>query len=241
MDLKAIINPDGKQSQNNKPSAQSPPTPTAAYRPQFSGLQDGTISPGLASISPHTDAREIKKKRPAENDIDGAPPSKAAKPLPQHPARKRIKPPPIWARPARALPLLAKYQRSPSLVSADDALITNGTSPTTPHSLTIDEGASPGISPYEQTFDNACPSDEVVRYVCDFLFRCLMANEALEASQPDAVPSPNGQLEIEAKIGTLVDRSTNARMVLPVRSEAIINEGLDVSFVSNMTSVRGTF
>lgn len=93
------------------------------------------------------------------------------------------------------------------------------------------------LSPYEETFDNACPSDEVVRYVCDFLFRCVIANEALETSQNGSIPSPHGQLEIEAKIGTLVARNSDVRMTLPVRSEAIINEGLDVAFVSNMTSV----
>lgn len=242
MDLKAIINDaPGQESQNSKASSQLPPTPTTKYRPSSNGLPDGNISPGLysnASISPSTDAtHDGKRKRSIESDYDGAPPLKATRPLSQ-PRRKTIKPPPIWAQQARGLPPLKKYRKASSRTPAVNGPAVNGASKIVPGPQLAKEPPPVELSPYEETFDNTCPSDEVARYVCDFLFRCIMQYNTLEAGQTGSVPSPHGQLEIEAKIGTLIDRNTDLRMMLPVRTEAILAETHDVSFVSNMTTVR---
>ena len=67
-----------------------------------------------------------------------------------------------------------------------------------------------------------------------------MTNDTLDAGEVGAVPSSLGQLEIEAKIGTLIDRQTGARLQLPVRTESVIADGMDVSFVSDMTMVTLT-
>lgn len=79
-----------------------------------------------------------------------------------------------------------------------------------------------------------------MRQICDFLFYCLMTNDTLDAGEVGAVPSSLGQLEIEAKIGTLIDRQTGARLQLPVRTESVIADGMDISFVSDMTMVSLT-
>ncbi|KTW26391.1 hypothetical protein T552_02873 [Pneumocystis carinii B80] len=78
----------------------------------------------------------------------------------------------------------------------------------------------------EPSFLNIMPHDELIRFVSDFLFHnCI--TESLK------------YVEIEAKIGHIVDVVTGERLWLPVLTETIINSNeLKIKFESNMTELQ---
>lgn len=75
------------------------------------------------------------------------------------------------------------------------------------------------------------PSEEIIRTISDFLFDEVVRREDVGAG---------AVLEIEAKLGQLIDKNTNERLRLPVTSECILSPrvtGLKITFKSSMTEV----
>lgn len=88
--------------------------------------------------------------------------------------------------------------------------------------------------PWEPSISNETPMNIVSRQVADFL-----AVNVLQFPQIGEIQSVNAQFEIEAKLGTIVDRMTNDRISFPgVRAGECILEGGRVAFRSSMTEVR---
>jgi hypothetical protein len=81
------------------------------------------------------------------------------------------------------------------------------------------------------------PYEEISKHVADFLYHnVVMQNDpALVNGGPDGPI-----IEIEAKIGHLIDKSTNDRLRLPVLSETVFNNddpSWRIQFRSNMNDV----
>lgn len=73
------------------------------------------------------------------------------------------------------------------------------------------------------------PVDDLLRVVADFIHKHISENPSHATSQ----------IEIEAKLGVLIDKETNARIRLPVGNEAIIYNDMNwMRFESNMTAAR---
>lgn len=85
----------------------------------------------------------------------------------------------------------------------------------------------------EASFKDEQPFEDVHKAVCDFLFGAVVQNLNFDTTR-----SALGELEIEAKLGTIIDRNTNERIRLPTLSEAVLPEGYHVAFESMMTEVR---
>lgn len=83
----------------------------------------------------------------------------------------------------------------------------------------------------EPTFNTVVPHEDNTRLICYFLMAEVVDRDEF------APGLANGLLEIEAKLGTLVDRNTNMRIALPVRGEAVLADSVDVAFESTMTEV----
>ncbi|KAL1633280.1 hypothetical protein SLS58_011146 [Diplodia intermedia] len=79
------------------------------------------------------------------------------------------------------------------------------------------EGSSDGLEP---SLTNVQPYDEIVRRVCDFLWQSVVDREDLHGGVPEGA-HPGIKLEIEGKLGTLVDKNTNERFALPIVTQAI--------------------
>ncbi|KAF8253817.1 mRNA triphosphatase CET1 [Wilcoxina mikolae CBS 423.85] len=99
----------------------------------------------------------------------------------------------------------------------------------------------PGFGPWEPTIVNSEPYEEVSRQVADFLYHnVVMQNDpALVNGGPDGPI-----IEIEAKIGHLVDKNTNDRLKLPVRTETVFDHNdpsWRVQFRSSMTDMQHKF
>ncbi|KAI0126302.1 mRNA-capping enzyme subunit beta [Xylariales sp. AK1849] len=74
------------------------------------------------------------------------------------------------------------------------------------------------------------PLDYLAKTIADHLYWNVLDNPNLREIQ-----SRNIQFEVEAKLGTIIDRDTNQRVYYPVNGECIINEEARVAFKSSMT------
>ena len=95
----------------------------------------------------------------------------------------------------------------------------------------------PGFGPWEPSIIGSEPYEEVSRQVADFLFH----NVVLQNDPALVNGGPDGPIiEIEAKIGHLIDKNTNDRLALPIRSETVFNHNdpsFRVQFRSSMSDV----
>lgn len=70
-----------------------------------------------------------------------------------------------------------------------------------------------------------------------------MQNQDIDVAPTGGPAGQGAVLEIEAKIGRLIDKSLTDRIRVPVRTETIFdrnNPSLHTYFESSMTEVRGT-
>ncbi|KAH8655251.1 CYTH-like domain-containing protein [Xylariales sp. PMI_506] len=77
------------------------------------------------------------------------------------------------------------------------------------------------------------PLDFVAKEVADNLYLKVVDSPNLQE-----ILSRNIQFEVEAKLGTIIDRDTNDRVYYPIMGECIMNEGARVAFRSTMTEVQ---
>ncbi|KAF2755291.1 mRNA triphosphatase CET1 [Pseudovirgaria hyperparasitica] len=130
--------------------------------------------------------------------------------------RKRHDPIPIWAQKANS-----KGSLIPRTQPQAQPQQQNGTP-----QREADQVKRTNIEDLEPSFTNSRPYEEITRRLCDALFDLLI--------DKDAKLSPSEQLEIEAKLGTLIDHDTDQRYYLPIANEAIINSSRRIRFESNM-------
>lgn len=84
---------------------------------------------------------------------------------------------------------------------------------------------------------NTYPYEEMTRVISDFLFREVVARGDVGVGAP-LQESHGAVLEIEAKLGRLIDKDTKNRIKLPVLSECVVETNEHVAFKSSMTEVR---
>ncbi len=77
------------------------------------------------------------------------------------------------------------------------------------------------------------PFEDLCRKVADFLFLNVVSNRDM-----GEIESRGVEFEIEAKLGMLIDRDTNQRVVLPVATECVLGETGRITFRSSMTEVN---
>ena len=97
------------------------------------------------------------------------------------------------------------------------------------------------LGPWEPSILNIIPSEELVKVVSDWLFAEVVLREDVGVGPAGGAAGQGAVLEIEAKIGQLIDKNTNDRLRLPVISECVISQSdpnVRVAFKSSMTEVR---
>jgi len=96
------------------------------------------------------------------------------------------------------------------------------------------------LGPWEHSVTDTIPADEVIRIVADFLFPNVVLNSEVGVAPAGGGRGLGAVLEIEAKIGRLIDRNTNDRLQLPVMNECVISHtdpNMRIAFESSMTEV----
>lgn len=88
------------------------------------------------------------------------------------------------------------------------------------------------LGPWEASITGVKPFEEISRAVADFLFI-----HVINASDAQEITSRGIEFEIEAKLGTLIDKDTNHRVERLVDSECVLRDTGRVAFQSSMTEV----
>ncbi|KAI4111578.1 MAG: hypothetical protein LQ339_000449 [Xanthoria mediterranea] len=87
------------------------------------------------------------------------------------------------------------------------------------------------FGPWERTITGVIPAEELTREIMDYIIQIIAPMKAIHGPILDMI-------EIEAKIGHIVDKDTDARIRLPGRTEVMIdhtNPSLRTTFRSSMT------
>jgi hypothetical protein len=99
--------------------------------------------------------------------------------------------------------------------------------------LQVDNKGGGTLGAWEPSITGIRPYEEISRLVADWLFVTVVSRE--DAGE---LASRGVEVEIEAKLGQLINKDTNDRIYLPVKSECILVDTGRVSFQSSMTEVR---
>lgn len=201
---------------------------------------------------------------PRMNGNHALPPQSSSTPTTM-PRKKRIthNSPPVWAQSGRKRTLAASRNFSakqhgavvpnaatsvngthgePGITKAEH--VSRHTSPETARSATLAREEPSQVSaakdiltfggqpfPWEPTIEVSKPIDIISRSVADFF-----VFNVLQGPNPDELRARGAQFEIEAKLGMIIDKSTNERLDLRVQAgECIIGEGARIAFRSSMT------
>jgi hypothetical protein len=98
------------------------------------------------------------------------------------------------------------------------------------------------LGPWEPSITGLIPHEEITKVICDFLFQQVVIRRDIGAAAAGAAATGRGAiLEVEAKLGQLVDKDRGGRLRLPVLTECVLNKDdavVRTSFESSMTLVN---
>lgn len=89
------------------------------------------------------------------------------------------------------------------------------------------------LGPWEASISNTTPVSDMTKTIADFLFL-----EVVNRNDWGELQSRGVQVEVEAKLGQLIDKETQQRYWLPVATECVLGPSNRVAFKSSMTEVR---
>lgn len=96
------------------------------------------------------------------------------------------------------------------------------------------------LGPWEPSITGFIPFEETTKQLCDFLFQHVVVRTDVAVGVAGSAAAGQGAIiEVEAKLGRLVDQDRRERLVLPVLTESVINREsrLRTSFESSMSVV----
>lgn len=214
-----------------------------AVTPAKRKLEDRSMSP-----------RELENRdvRPPPGEVNGRV-QKAESPAVSRKKRQHRPQPPAWAQSAHSLgnrvpahpnfvlqkrphthingrPEMAKAERTSRQPSPEAAR------PSQPQSSANHPPAEPGaqdiLGPWEASITGIKPYEEVSKRVADFIFINVVNNPDIKE-----ILSRGIHFEIEAKLGTLIDKDTNYRVERLLETETVLQDTGRVAFRSSMTEV----
>ncbi|CAG8366290.1 unnamed protein product [Penicillium salamii] len=165
-------------------------------------------------------------------------------PLPPIPKHARQNQQEAWAGAARrrssstmAAPAAARINRPPTIPSPRTSV---PPAPVVPvHSAPQTTSAQPigPLGPWEPSITGVIPYEEITRTLGDFLFQHVVMRTDVNAGDAGAV-GQGTVIEVEAKLGHIIDMDSRDRIQLPVLTESVINKEngrFRTSFESKMT------
>lgn len=98
-----------------------------------------------------------------------------------------------------------------------------------------------GQDSWEPSITNIIPYEEITKVVCDFLFQhVVVRGDAAAGTAGTAAAGQGAIVEVEAKLGRLIDQDFGERLRIPVMTETVLNRAesrFRTSFESCMTLV----
>ncbi|KAL6888050.1 CYTH-like domain-containing protein [Trichoderma evansii] len=226
-----------------------------AITPAKRKLEDLNMSPGEL---------EYKESKPPPGEVNGGYAErikKSASPAVSRKTRSRRSQPPVWALSihtlGKKLPSSANFVLQKRIHSHIQQPAVNGRHESTVKTEHASRQASPEtrrnqhtsvsqqpsavtppnpqdqLGPWEASITGVKPSEELSKNVADFLFIHVINNQDMQEIQSRGI-----QFEIEAKLGTLIDKDTNQRVDRFVATECILDDNGRVAFKSSMTEAQ---
>ncbi|KAI5458243.1 CYTH-like domain-containing protein [Mariannaea sp. PMI_226] len=211
-------------------------------------LEDRDLSP-----------RELERRepRPPPGEINGdfvPRQARSSRPSssPVMPRKKRLHrtEPPVWARSAKVLGKLpnhanyvlqkrvhvhvnGKQEGSARQSRNASPEATRSHQPSQSQPSPAEPTSSDILGPWEASITGVKPYEEITKTIADFLFLNVINNEDTQE-----ILSRGIQFEVEAKLGTLIDRDTNHRVDRYIDSECIVHDAGRIAFKSSMTEAQ---
>lgn len=203
-----------------------------------SEAMDRATTPAKRKMEDRDDEPKVNGERPAKTSKKQDTPAKG-------PIRRRYPAPPIWAQSARTLgerlpnkPNFVLQKRAHAHVNGAKPVVTQPPPQRDAPRDAPRESAPPSAHPaqdllgdWEPTITNLGPPEDIPRVVADFLFFNIIKNPSAHEIESRGI-----KFEVEAKLGTLIDRDTgDQRVERGLLSEAILADPSRVAFKSRMT------
>lgn len=98
------------------------------------------------------------------------------------------------------------------------------------------------LGPWEPSITGFIPHEEITKILCDFLFQnVVMRNDVAAGPAGSAAAGHGAIIEVEAKLGHIIDQDRGERLQLPVLTECVVNRDhprFRTTFESSMSIVR---
>jgi hypothetical protein len=100
------------------------------------------------------------------------------------------------------------------------------------------------LGSWEPSITGLIPHEELTKLICDFLFEQVVMRKDIGAAAAGAAAAAAGAgaiLEVEAKLGQLVDKNRGGRLRLPVLTECVLSRddpSIRIGFESSMSLVN---
>ncbi|KAJ5579851.1 uncharacterized protein N7459_005836 [Penicillium hispanicum] len=95
------------------------------------------------------------------------------------------------------------------------------------------------LGPWEPSITGFIPYEEITKMLCDFLFQhVVMRNDVAAGPAGSAAVGHGAIIEVEAKLGHVMDKDRNERLHLPILTESVVNRDnshFRTAFESSMT------
>ncbi|KAK1752978.1 CYTH-like domain-containing protein [Echria macrotheca] len=198
--------------------------------------------------------------RPPRPDIPHATIARVQSHQPQQPLQKKrriYKNPPVWAQTLRggqvpSNPNHTLYRPvqhgAPQINGKADSLSSRHASPEEKRAMPAPQQPAAGppppavlepnpleslLGPWEPSITPEVPQSGITKAVADFLFQNILLHSDL-----NQIKSLGVNFEIEAKLGTLVDRHTGQRVNFGVMTECVVRDSSDLNFRSSMSEAQ---
>ncbi|KAL9593526.1 MAG: hypothetical protein Q9179_005834 [Wetmoreana sp. 5 TL-2023] len=257
----AYTSSPNQQVPSNPPLARGPAAPVLSTQPSHASQSPSqppmsndtppTTSHSKGTYSKHLDPRTYSSQETASeptvnNRIEL---SSAAKP------RVRYREVPIFAQSFRTYgrrgrPADGRQQtikKSPSIVSQQPQNMvshppkgedTNGHGVLSKAGVQSQLDPAGILGPWEPSITNVIPAEELTREISNYLFSAVVQMNGVNFGPAGGIAGRGAMVEIEAKIGQIIDKNTNDRIRIPVVTECMLSRtdpNLRTAFRSSMT------
>ncbi|KAJ5446397.1 hypothetical protein N7491_002479 [Penicillium cf. griseofulvum] len=210
-----------------KPTADSLASPLAPGRQMNSspsGARGGAHAMDMeVDHEPRVDEQQPKqKKKESQQDPSWAARRRSTSTMAVTPAATRVTRAPAVASPSTSMP---RVQAPP--VPPAPSLRPPSTSQTVG-----------SLGPWEPSITGFIPHEEITKTLCDFLFQHVVMRNDVTAGSTGSAAGQGTIVEIEAKLGHIIDMDSRDRINLPILTESVLNREnsrFRTSFESNMT------
>ncbi|KAL9577258.1 MAG: hypothetical protein Q9212_006480 [Teloschistes hypoglaucus] len=201
----------------------------------------------LAHSTQETPNNDMALETAAPNPPTTSPPTAETKP------RIRFREVPIWAQSARKRPLvnpfaqatqpgpliMSQQQLAPSVSSLGQG--SNGQGRPADHSARSELDPTGILGLWEPSITNVIPAEELSKAVSDYLYTTVVTMNGVQFGPAGGTASHGAMVEVEAKIGQIIDKNTNDRIKIPVSTECLLDRNdpnLRTVFRSSMTETQ---